>query len=421
MHILANPKIKSFVKSISLTSIRGILLVVKFVLTLFIAHFLDLETLGFFGLISAATIMAPSIFGLGITYNIARDAVTHSKEAVSRELRIYANFTFVLYSTLLTGVIFYGYVTQTLFLSIICLCLVFFEQLNSEFFNLFLNLSKPYIANIYHFIRAALWSIIYMVSAYFIPELRHINFLLIFWLIFSIIAFLAFVITFEFPKNNNDKQICINNLKNKIVSQIYHARFLYFNMLATTILQYGDRYIISFFLGLKLTGVYIFFWQISSALYNLISTGVLQLYRPKFVLSCKKNDGHLFQIFKSCFIKTLVISVILSVFTYISLVFTIPYLNKPDIAVNMHIAILIFSGLVVFALSEVFMMILYSHYQDKLSLKITFIIMVLSIILNSAFVYLYGLIGAGISFLTIGSLSLLTRFLVVKYKKLYQG
>lgn len=419
---MTNPsisKIHSLLQSISLVTIRSTLMVVKFVLTLFIANYLDLESLGFFGLIMSATIMAPSIFGLGITFDIARNAVTQSNTQISEALKTYAFYIISLYIFIFIGSIVLGVVFDEIFLSTVCVALIFFEQINGEFYNLFLNLSRPFTANFYHFIRAALWAIIYMGLAFFLPEFRNLNYLLIFWLVASIITFILFISQFNFWKYTEHTSFSIQRIISCIISQAKTARFLYFNLLATSLSQFGDRYIISYLLGLKLTGIYIFFWQIFSALSNLINTGILQLYRPKLVRSFKEKNGTYFSIFKTCFIKSLFISCFLSFIVYISLYYLIPYLNKPDIYKNLNMVLYMFFGFIALISSIALDLILYSRHQDKLLFKMTLLVLGVSVISNFILVYNLGLIGAAIAFLVVGLFNFGLKASIVISKKLY--
>jgi hypothetical protein len=57
-------------------AMRGATQVAKFALTLFIARFIDLETLGLYGLVVGLTVVLPVIAGLGLVNCLGRHAVT---------------------------------------------------------------------------------------------------------------------------------------------------------------------------------------------------------------------------------------------------------------------------------------------------------------------------------------------------------
>lgn len=65
-------------QAIFLMGIRGVSLVSKFALTLYIARYMGLESLGLYGLITASTFLVPAFTGLGIMYVNSRNAVTQT-------------------------------------------------------------------------------------------------------------------------------------------------------------------------------------------------------------------------------------------------------------------------------------------------------------------------------------------------------
>jgi len=92
---------KDFDRALLIMKIRGASLVAKFLLTLFIARFMGFEQLGLYGLITAATIWAPVVLGLGITYTLSRHAVTQTTGEVTAALRQYGRFLSAIYAVLL--------------------------------------------------------------------------------------------------------------------------------------------------------------------------------------------------------------------------------------------------------------------------------------------------------------------------------
>jgi O-antigen/teichoic acid export membrane protein len=385
------------VQSFSLMVMRGFLLIVKFLLTLFITHYLDFKSLGIFGLLSAAGIMAPSILGFGIMYNISRHAVTKIFSEITADIKFYGKFVSLLYAILLMICFVYGIVYNQLSLTILGIFIIFCEHINGEFYALFLNLSKPFFANLVHFVRSALWAVFYMVGAYFYPEWRNIDILLIFWLIGNLIAFVFYLFQFDWIKNDNMAQI--NPFCKHVLKIIKESKIVYFNGIFTTLSTYSDRYIITAFLGLELTGVYIFFWQISSALSNLLYTGVIQLYRPKLVRAFQEKNPIYNALFKTCLKKSVFLATIFAIITGVLLYTCLPYLHKPLIEAHFNLIYWILTGFIVSIIIEVMNLILYSSQNDIISLKIKIISFLMMLIFNSIFIYFYTLDGAGMTFL----------------------
>lgn len=407
----------NILQSFSLMAMRSFLLVVKFLLTLFIAHYLNFESLGFFGLLSAAGVMAPSILGFGIMYNISRHAVTKDIYEITQEILFYGKFITALYAVLLMICFAYGIIYDQSSLAILGIFIIFCEHINGEFYALFLNLSKPFFANLVHFVRSALWAIFYMIGAYIYPEWRNIETLLIFWLIGSLIAVFCYGMQFDWIKNDNTTQI--NPFHKKLSKIIKESKIVYAYNFFTTLSQYADRYIITAFLGLELAGVYIFFWQIYSALSNLLSTGIIQLYRPKLVRAYKEKDPIYNSLFKTCLKKSVLLASIFAIITGITLYLFLPHLDKPLIEIHFNLTYWIFTGFIVSMIIEVMILMLYSSHNDIISLKVKIISFLMMLVFNSIFIYFYNLDGAGMAFLCSLSFQMILIHFYLKKHHLY--
>lgn len=415
MHFFHSQTIQSFI----LMAMRGLLLIIKFLLTLFITHYLGFEELGFFGLLSAAGVMAPSVLGFGMMYDISRHAVTQTMPKIVEEVLFYGKFITAIYAILMVMVCLYGIVYDEFIISIISILIVFCEHINGEFYSLFLNLSRPFFANSIHFIRTSLWAIFYMIVAYFYPQFRTIEILLIFWLIGSVFSANCYLSQLYYKEEtsvlNNPKETFLFYCK-KLNTKIKESSVIYANTCVTALTQYADRYIITAILGLELAGVYIFFWQLYSALSNLLYTGVIQIYRPKLVLSFKEKANNYLGLFKSCLKKSVLLATIFAIITIISIHILIPHFNKPLIEANFTVMYIIFIGFIISIILEVLNLLLYSSHHDKTSLKIKLISFVVIIILNSVLTITFDLNGAGIAFLLSMILQLLiTHFYLKKY------
>src|SRR5262245_30606434 len=65
------------------------MLACRFILVLFISRYLDLASLGAFGLIAGIVAIAPAFVGLGLVHIIMRDAVTMTPAQLTGALRHY--------------------------------------------------------------------------------------------------------------------------------------------------------------------------------------------------------------------------------------------------------------------------------------------------------------------------------------------
>lgn len=408
-------------QSLAIMKMRGITLVVKFALTLFITRYLGLEAMGLFGLITAATIMIPVFVGMGMMHTLVRDAVTQDLNNVTQSILGHTVYLLCVYILVLFAGLAVGYITDQMQISIICVTLVLSEHLNNNFFQLLISRSRPFSANILHFLRSAAWAIGFMGIAFFIPELRTMEALLFSWIIGGVVALLYFfAVTRHWP------WFTVGLPEGKFVPWVIElskkAHFLFLNGLANTTHQYADRYIITLFLGLEMTGIYVFFWQISSALANLLRSGVLQIARPKLVRASHDKDPAYASIFFSTLKQAVFSAIGLSIIAGIAVYFLIPYLNKPQIMEWYPLIWTVLAAFVIKMAFEVLDLVLFSQHKDVLLLAASAIMVVTSITMNFVLTPLFGLWGVAIALMVTVSLGVTIRYIAArKLIYIFQG
>ncbi|GJL86233.1 MAG: hypothetical protein DHS20C02_20080 [Micavibrio sp.] len=401
------------VHSIAIMNLRGISLVVKFALTLFIARFMGFESLGLYGLITAASIMAPGFLGLGIIYTLNREAVTQTIAEITQALTYYGRYIIILYAFLLTAAILIGLVTGNFFMILAVSILIFFEHVNHDLYQLLLNLSRPFLANFLHFLRTALWAIIFMALAFFFPSLRTVEFLLIGWICGSVCCFLGFI-WFSYNWPWGAKKFSVVSLKEWVIQEFRQSRTLYMNGFANTATQYLDRYLITLFLGLELTGIYVFFWQLNSALSNLLNTGIIQIARPKMVRAYKNREPAYSSIYQSCLKNTLLASIAMALAAGLGMYILIPYIDRPQAMEWFPILWIILVGFVLIARTEVQQLIFYSQHKDGLALIAGLSTLAGAVLFNLILIPILGLWGVGLSLIMVSLLRLVIQNIHIK-------
>lgn len=397
-------------RSLFLMQIRALSLLVKFLLTIYIVRFLSLEDLGLYGLIVAGTLVVPACLGLSLMYTISRKAITQSTEELAKNLFNYGRYNACIYTLIFLIAVGVGLVTGKLSFVLLLCAVLFFEHMNHDFYNLLLNLSKPFSANILHTIRTSVWILLYMVWAYFVPSLRNIETLLIFWVIGSACAFVCFfkvmrIREWDF-KINAEPFICW------LKREFWETRIIYINVLAQTGFQYFDRYLISFFLGLELTGVYVLFLQVNSALYNLLNTGIIQVSRPKMVSAYKNQEPGYKNIYINCRRNVFFVATVLAVAATIFVYLVLPYLDKPLVTEWFPVLYIIMFSSVFQAQHGVQGLVFYSQHREDLILKINMILFPVMVACYVAFIPAFGLWGAATCLVVFVTLKL---FLQYKY------
>lgn len=381
------------VQSLSIMQLRATTLFIKFALTLFIARYLGLEDLGLFGLITAVTITAPSFLGLGLMQTQIRHAVTATPDEITAGIRRYALLMSVWYCIFFILAGLAGIILEQPVLAMLIWAIVCFEHINMDSYGLLLNLSRPFVANILHFLRAALWALLFMMLALFFPALQTIEAVLTFWLVGAMMATMGFIIVVRhWPwRIKKDKQ---NSILYWFIGEFKKSKTLYLNDLACSVGTYADRYIVTLLLGLEMAGIYVFFWQIYSALCNLLRTGVVQVSRPKLVLAHKQNDPAYMSYVMQCTGRTAALALITAFLGATGIYILLPWLKQAELLTWYPLIVPIMFAYIIFMTGEALGLVFYSQHQDYLTLRISLLMFAASIILNIIFIPLFSLWGA---------------------------
>lgn len=389
---LRMPLEKPFVQTVVLMAIRASSLVVKFGLTLYLAKTMGFEEVGVYGLIAAGSIMAPVFLGLSLMYTINRKAVTQTIETTTLALRFYGRLVGSIYLVVCLVALSVGILTHNTLMFMAVVIVVLLEHLNNDFYNLLLNLSKPLSANFLHFLRTALWMLAFMGISYFTPGLRSVEFLLICWIIGGAVSLALF---FYLTRNWPWRQIKSEQpLRAWIKQEFGTARTMYVNSVFVTISQYMSQFLITIFLGLELTGVYVFFMQIMSAMMNLLLTGVVQISRPKMVRAFKEQDPEYTAIFLKCMKTTVLIALVMAIFAWPAGYLVTHFINRPLAIEWFPVFVLVLTIFVLTMVSEVYNLVFYSQHRDDVILKLNFIGIIGGLILNTLLIPHYQLWGA---------------------------
>lgn len=374
--------------------VRMSTLIVKFGLTLFIARFMGLADLGFFGLVTAVTIMGPPFLGCGFMNILSRSAVTCSKEELTCDLRQNAQFLTLVYIPIAIVALAYGIATGNTVLTLLVFGVIALEHVNQDIFGLLLNLSRPVAANLMHFARAALWALVFMAGALIDPDLRDMEWLMTLWLAGNILCFSGFWCLARHWPWRNDKS---EPLKGWVRTNFKTSRTLYAIAWVQTAGTYLDRFVISFFLGLELTGVYVLFLSVASALSNLVQTGVVQFARPKMVRAFKEKDSAYSAIYARCMRNTMLISFALGLPAAAVMYGLIPYLNQPLAAEWFHVLWYVLCGFIASSAMQAQNLIFYSQHRDDLTFRYSATFLLSMLVFNLLLTPVLGIVGAAVA------------------------
>jgi O-antigen/teichoic acid export membrane protein len=397
--------------ALTIMALRGMSLVAKFALTLFIARFIGLEMLGLYGLVAGAAVMFPVAASLGLIRIVCRNAVSQPLSEVTHMLRRYWGIQAVLYGAIGILALTAGLFLDRLALALLIIAIVFLEHVNGDLFVLLNHLAQPRLANVLMFVRTAGWICIYMTVALVFPALRDLHTLLEFWIAGGVLAIIGFAMAarhwpwLRVMQGAGHREWFSRHIKASWV--------LYINDMANTVAQYTDRYLVSLFMGLELTGVYVLFWSIGNALSNLVDTGIIQVSGPKLISAHTQQDRSYWRVFRHLLTETLVISVLLAVVTGVAVHLAIPYLNRPLAAEWTQVLWPVLLGFVLRMAYEVQGSVFYTRHRDLFTLFSGLFVIGLSIAANMVLIPLFALYGAASAIILSYFAGIIVRYVMI--------
>lgn len=393
-------KLHSKAQPLAVMGLRLLTLGSKFLLTLFLARFLGLEALGIYGFILGATAVVPIVVSFGLMSVIGRDIVKLKPAAVIAEVQPYWLLILAVYAVLAPLAFFLpigqGVLAGSFLLA--SLAVVMLEHLGTDTYNILVNLRRPLLANVLLFIRGGGWMLLYMPLSLLLPELLNLPTLLTFWLAGLVLAFAGFFLgTRNWPwKSFFTLAPTLQWYKMRIA----HAWKFFFSDICSFGGPYLDRYIIGLSFGLKEAGIYVLFWSIANALYTLISTGVMQINRPRLISAHEDADHATYKaVYEETQSQAQYAALAFGIGAAVTFPFLLPYLHKPEALAALPVFLLLMAGLTVRTAADVAATGLYTRRQDNALVLTNLVGFALTAACNLALIPVFGLMGASFAFI----------------------
>lgn len=397
--------------SFGIMGLRAFMLASKFILALFIVRYIGLADLGLYGLIGGACAVIPMVMRLGIFSNLARQAVDQPLHTLTRNLYHYGIGIFLLYALLFPGALAVGIYSGHVQILVLTFSVILFEHLCIDIFVIANNLKRPKLANGLLALQSAAWIYPFMALAYFKPEYRGLDSVLAFWAASGVITFLIVcVIVRRWPwKDAFHRPIDVGWYK----SFSLQSWRIYVGEILSTVTIYMDRYLITAFLNLELTGVYVLFWQVTNGICNLVGAGILQMHVPRFVSAYnEKNRLRFFEHLKASAIKSLGSTYILCIMAGIVIPFLIPYTNHNAAIKYIPLLWMMLAALGFRIGGDICAYALYSLHRDDFVLVSVFLKLFMGLVVGTLSLYTIGIYGVVPTMIVTG----LTGMLYASYK-----
>ncbi|MBI1273553.1 MAG: hypothetical protein GC131_05675 [Alphaproteobacteria bacterium] len=269
--------------------LRGVALLAKFGLLIYISRYIGLAELGVYGLIMAATVVGGKVMSLGLYFVANRDMVGSAplrQAAILRDQQIVYFLTYAATAALLMcGWPLLAPEHRHYLVYFIVLLIINHQVV--ELFQAIIALHRQLAANFVMFLNSA-WGFAVIAVGILWPSFRTLEVVLDIWIIGTALAgVVALVILSPLPFA---QALRVRPDWPWIGQSIRRSFPLYLALLGQQGAMYVDRYVVTWFEGVEIAGVLVMFWSFGNAVQVLIQAGVLQTAYPKMIQHYKSND-----------------------------------------------------------------------------------------------------------------------------------
>ena len=406
----ARPKGERLLTHLLLISTRLGSTVSKFLLAIYTARYLGLADLGIYGLLASATILVPAIVGGGMTQWLMRNIVDVPR---AKALPLIAGRLSMILLILLAlmplalGLDVLAGEPIPLAIAALCGAIVVLETLGFETVDMLLARRRVVLAYLLSFLRTGAWPIPVMLLGILYPELRTLEWVLIGWLVAQI-ACLLLVAALAIPEGRwrHMKPRQVAGRMAFLFGQLPRTVPLYVRDIGSVASMFIDRFLISIFVGLELTGVYTLFWSIANVVHSLSVHGLLQAQLPQIISTAQKGDAFAFRALERRLqIETGAWALLLTLGAAIAMPLMLPFLGQP--LVNDYLPlfwVILFATLLRIA-ADAYGFVLLALHRDRAIAIVALAGAAASAVLNLILTPLAGLWGAAAAYvLTSGGL-----------------
>lgn len=377
--------------------IRSLTLASKFVLIFFIAKYLSPEEMGEYGLFTITIGIA--IYFLGMDFYIfnTREILSSEKSEQVYLIRDQIIFHILVYLFVLPMLIFVFFSgTLSWKYAPWFYILLILEHLSQESSRLLITISRPLISNIVQFVRSGLWVYFAVAVAAMWSEMRNLTTLWFLWCIGGISS--LWISCWILKKSGI--YIDFNRSINWqwIRKGLKQSSLFFLSTLALMITQYIDRYLLKYYYGESLVGVYTFYCNIANVIQVFIYTGIIVIIHPKIIQAYQKNKVDEYRaLMKKLSTAVIVGTIPLSLLAAVAIKPILMLVNKSAYQDHLTAYWILLIAVVINVLGQIPHYALYAKKKDKAIFISTICAMSVSILMNILLIPIYGLIGAAMS------------------------
>jgi O-antigen/teichoic acid export membrane protein len=396
---------------LTLMGLRAFANISKFLLALYTTRYLGLADLGIYGLVVGATFLMPAMFGFGLNDWMLHDLVGKPRsEALPRATTRLA-FTCCVHCIVQP----IGWAINALLGSPIALSLAFpiaiillLEHLGIDAADVMIARDRALFSNFCGFFRTALWPPVAIVAGLLDPRAQSISWVLAAWA--GGLVLMSAVIGVQLLLHGRWRHVGLR--PRWILRGLREGMHYYVKDISNVISLTADRFLVSIFLGLELTGVYTFFWSMANIVQGMVVFGTVHPYLPQLVAAKVRSRTEFDALEKRLIVETLIWAVLVAAPICIVTPFLLPFMQRPLLEANLPVFWLIVAATVVRIGSDSYTFVLVVLQLTRAIAAISIAGAVASAALNTILLPLAGLYGAAITYLVSASGLLAARFIV---------
>lgn len=320
---------RTLLQPLLLLAMRGGSTVGKFLLAIYTARYLGLADLGIYGLLVGAVTIMPAVAGFGMTEWIMRKIVdlprAEALPLVASRLSLTLLVHLIVQPIALGLDILLGEPIP-LHIAILCGAILLLENLGTEAVDMLIARRRVLLAYLLTFLRTGAWPFPVIAIGLLYPQTRTLEFLLLGWLTLLVANWLI-MIGLVVPEG---RWRLLRPDIGVLLRDLHGSLLLYVKDVSTTVSMFIDRFLISMFLGLELTGVYTLFWSIANVVHSLSVYGVLQAQLPHLIATAQTHDkSALDALERHLQIETGLWTLLLAAAAAVATPLMLPYLDRP--------------------------------------------------------------------------------------------
>ena len=396
---------------LTLMGLRGVATISKFLLALYTTRYLGLADLGIYGLVVGATLLMPAIFGFGLNDWMLHDLVDQPRSAWLPRATTRLAFTCCVHGIVQpVGWAINASLGSPITLSLACpiTIILLLEHLGIDAADVLIARDRALLSNLCGFFRTGFWPPIAIAAGLIEPRAQSISWVLAAWA--GGLVLMWGTIGVQLLPQGRWRDVGLR--PRWILRGLRESVHYYVKDISNVISLTADRFLVSIFLGLELTGVYTFFWSMANIVQGMVVFGTVHPHLPQLVAAKVRSRAEFEALERRLIIETLAWSVVVAAPICIVTPFLLPFMQRPLLEANLPVFWLIVAATIVRIGSDSYTFVLVVLQLARAAAAISIAGAIGSAALNTILLPLAGLYGAAITYLASASGLLAARFIV---------